>query len=69
MLTFGVVVLGVTERARAEEFWCAALDYHVRDDGSGGPEGNRFCTSTPATSTPSRGPAPPAGAPGPVRNR
>jgi catechol 2,3-dioxygenase-like lactoylglutathione lyase family enzyme len=27
MLTFGVVVLGVTDRARAEEFWCAALGY------------------------------------------
>ena len=23
MLTFGVVVLGVTDRRRAEEFWCA----------------------------------------------
>jgi catechol 2,3-dioxygenase-like lactoylglutathione lyase family enzyme len=33
MLTFGVVVLGVTDRARAEEFWSAALGYHVRDDG------------------------------------
>jgi catechol 2,3-dioxygenase-like lactoylglutathione lyase family enzyme len=36
MLTFGVVVLGVTDRARAEEFWCAALGYRVRDDGFGG---------------------------------
>jgi hypothetical protein len=36
MLTFGVVVLGVTDRARAEEFWCAALGYGVRDDGFGG---------------------------------
>jgi catechol 2,3-dioxygenase-like lactoylglutathione lyase family enzyme len=36
MLTFGVVVLGVTDRVRAEEFWCAALGYHVRDDGFGG---------------------------------
>jgi len=24
VLTFGVVVLGVADRARAEEFWCAA---------------------------------------------
>ena len=36
MLTFGVVVLGVTDRVRAEEFWCAALGYRVRDDGFGG---------------------------------
>ena len=36
MLTFGVVVLGVTDRARAEQFWCAALGYQVRDDGFGG---------------------------------
>jgi catechol 2,3-dioxygenase-like lactoylglutathione lyase family enzyme len=36
MLKFGVVVLGVTDRARAEEFWCAALGYRVRDDGFGG---------------------------------
>jgi Glyoxalase-like domain len=36
MLTLGVVVLGVTDRVRPEEFWCAALDYHVRDDGLGG---------------------------------
>ena len=36
MLTFGVVVLGVTDRARAEEFWCAALGYQVRDDGFAG---------------------------------
>jgi len=33
MLTFGVVVLGVTDRQRAEEFWCAALGYQV----GGGP--------------------------------
>ena len=31
MLAFGVVVLGVTDRARAEEFWCAALGYRVRN--------------------------------------
>ena len=36
MLTFGVVVLGVTDRARAQEFWCAALGYRVRDDVLGG---------------------------------
>ena len=31
MLTFGVVVLGVTDRQRAEEFWCAALGYQVSE--------------------------------------
>ncbi|MGH3150702.1 MAG: VOC family protein, partial [Streptosporangiaceae bacterium] len=36
MLTFGVVVLGVTDRGRAEEFWCAVLGYRVREDGFGG---------------------------------
>jgi catechol 2,3-dioxygenase-like lactoylglutathione lyase family enzyme len=36
MLTFGVVVLGVTERSRAEEFWCAALGYQVREGPYGG---------------------------------
>jgi hypothetical protein len=36
MLAFGVVVLGVTDRRRAEEFWSAALRYQVRRDGSGG---------------------------------
>ena len=36
MLTFGVMVLGVTERRRAEEFWCAALGYRVREDGFAG---------------------------------
>jgi catechol 2,3-dioxygenase-like lactoylglutathione lyase family enzyme len=36
MLTFGVVVLGVTDRRRAEAFWCAALGYQVREDGFGG---------------------------------
>ena len=36
MLTFGVVVMGVTDRARAEAFWSAALGYRVRDDGFGG---------------------------------
>jgi catechol 2,3-dioxygenase-like lactoylglutathione lyase family enzyme len=36
MLTFGVVVLGVTDRQRAAEFWRAALGYQVREDGFGG---------------------------------
>jgi len=36
MLTFGVVVLGVTDRRRAEEFWCAALGYQVREGPFGG---------------------------------
>ena len=36
MVTFGVVVLGVTDRPRAEAFWSAALGYRVRDGGFGG---------------------------------
>jgi catechol 2,3-dioxygenase-like lactoylglutathione lyase family enzyme len=36
MLAFGVVVLGVCDPRRAEEFWCAALGYTVRDDAFGG---------------------------------
>jgi catechol 2,3-dioxygenase-like lactoylglutathione lyase family enzyme len=36
MLTFGVVVLGVTDRQRAEDFWCAALGYRVRESPFGG---------------------------------
>jgi catechol 2,3-dioxygenase-like lactoylglutathione lyase family enzyme len=36
MLTFGVVVLGVTDRPRAEAFWCAALGYQVHDGPYGG---------------------------------
>jgi catechol 2,3-dioxygenase-like lactoylglutathione lyase family enzyme len=36
MVTFGVVVLGVTDVRRAAEFWCAALGYQVRADGFGG---------------------------------
>ena len=36
MLTFGVVVLGVTDRQRAEEFWCAALGYQVHEGPFGG---------------------------------
>jgi catechol 2,3-dioxygenase-like lactoylglutathione lyase family enzyme len=36
MLTFGVVVLGVTDRQRAAEFWSAALGYQVRERPFGG---------------------------------
>ena len=36
MLRFGVVVLGVTDRPRAEEFWSAALGYQVREGPFGG---------------------------------
>ena len=36
MVTFGVVVLGVIDRQRAQEFWRAALGYQVREDGFGG---------------------------------
>lgn len=36
MLTFGVVVLGVTDAQRAAQFWSAALGYELRDDGFGG---------------------------------
>ena len=36
MLTFGVVVLGVTDRQRAADFWCAALGYQVHDGPFGG---------------------------------
>jgi catechol 2,3-dioxygenase-like lactoylglutathione lyase family enzyme len=36
MLTFGVVVLGVTDRPRAERFWSAALGYRVHEGGFGG---------------------------------
>lgn len=36
MLTYGVLVLGVNDRERAERFWCAALGYEVRRDGYGG---------------------------------
>jgi len=36
MLTFGVMVLAVTDRRRPEEFWCAALRYDVHTDGFGG---------------------------------
>jgi catechol 2,3-dioxygenase-like lactoylglutathione lyase family enzyme len=36
MLTYGVLVLGVRDRERAERFWCAALGYEVRRDGYGG---------------------------------
>lgn len=36
MLTFGVVVLGVSDVRRATEFWSAALGYTLRQDGFGG---------------------------------
>jgi hypothetical protein len=36
MLTSGVVVLGVTDRQRAGQFWSAALGYQARDRPSGG---------------------------------
>jgi catechol 2,3-dioxygenase-like lactoylglutathione lyase family enzyme len=36
MLSFGVLVLGVTDVRRAAEFWCAVLGYELREDGFGG---------------------------------
>jgi predicted enzyme related to lactoylglutathione lyase len=36
MVTFGVVALGVTDVKRAADFWMAALDYELREDGFGG---------------------------------
>jgi catechol 2,3-dioxygenase-like lactoylglutathione lyase family enzyme len=36
MLSFGVVVLGVTDVPRAAGFWSAALGYELREDGFGG---------------------------------
>lgn len=36
MLTFGVVVLGVTDRDRAADFWCQALGYERQDHPFGG---------------------------------
>jgi catechol 2,3-dioxygenase-like lactoylglutathione lyase family enzyme len=36
MLSFGVVVLGVSDVPRAAEFWSAALGYELREDGFGG---------------------------------
>lgn len=36
MLTFGVVVLGVSDVQRAAQFWSAALGYTLREDGFGG---------------------------------
>jgi catechol 2,3-dioxygenase-like lactoylglutathione lyase family enzyme len=36
MLSFGVVVLGVTDVPRAAQFWSAALGYELREDGFGG---------------------------------
>ena len=36
MLTFGVIVLGVSDVPRAEAFWREALGYNLRSDGFGG---------------------------------
>src|SRR5215469_14213097 len=36
MLSFGVVVLGVSDARRAAEFWSMALGYELRGDGFGG---------------------------------
>jgi len=36
MLSFGVLVLGVTDVPRAAQFWSAALGYELREDGFGG---------------------------------
>ena len=36
VLSFGVVVLGVTDVQRAAEFWSAALGHKLREDGFGG---------------------------------
>ena len=36
MLTFGIVVRGVADRQRAEDFWCAALGYQVYEGPFGG---------------------------------
>ncbi|HTC67949.1 MAG TPA: VOC family protein [Acidothermaceae bacterium] len=36
MLTFGVVVLGVTDVPRAADFWSAALGYQLLEDGFAG---------------------------------
>jgi catechol 2,3-dioxygenase-like lactoylglutathione lyase family enzyme len=59
MLTLGVVVLGVTDRRRAGEFWCAALGYRVREDGFGGwatvltpPDGTRTMIALQTSETP-----------------
>jgi len=59
MLALGVVVLGVTDRRRAEKFWCAALGYRVREDGFGGwatvltpPDGTRTMIALQTSETP-----------------
>jgi catechol 2,3-dioxygenase-like lactoylglutathione lyase family enzyme len=59
MLTFGIVVLGVTDVKRAQEFWCAALGYEVREDGFGGwakvlipPDGTGASIALQASRTP-----------------
>jgi catechol 2,3-dioxygenase-like lactoylglutathione lyase family enzyme len=36
MVTFGVIVLSVSDVSRAEQFWTEALGYQLRRDGLGG---------------------------------
>ncbi len=36
MLNIGLIAVGVTDIARAAQFWCAALGYELREDGYGG---------------------------------
>ena len=36
MLTVGVIAVGVTDVARAAQFWSSALGYRLRQDGFGG---------------------------------
>jgi len=62
MLTFGVVVLGVTDRKRAEEFWCAALGYRVHEGPFGGwarvltpPDGTGAAIALQTSRTPPEG--------------
>jgi catechol 2,3-dioxygenase-like lactoylglutathione lyase family enzyme len=62
MLTFGVVAMGVTDVRRAQEFWCAALGYRVREDGFGGwakvlvpPEGDGAAIALQISQTPPQG--------------
>lgn len=59
MVTFGVVVLGVSDVRRAAEFWSAALGYTLRRDGLFGvgnllvpPDGNGMPIGLQASETP-----------------
>lgn len=59
MLTFGAVVLGVSDVRRATEFWSAALGYTLREDGFGGwstllmpPDANGLPIALQASETP-----------------